>query len=178
MGLLRQAPPLEELLIFLDTHTNQEGSIYYQVSDKTFTRWLQDYNILHKLREKKQAPPKEELEQFLLVHTLKQAEEHYDVKTPTLRRWLEELDLDHLHFDQKEMISLSRAAKELGLSRAILSQWFRKGKIPGAKKVNATRVKLTREAIRYLRTSPFYHSLLGRHQKLERRRILPMSQAG
>ena len=49
------------------------------------------------------------------------------------------------------MISLARAATELGLSRTILSVWFRQGLIPGAQKVNATRVKIPRSAIEYLK---------------------------
>lgn len=151
MGLLRKPPPLEELLDFLDDHTNQQGSEFYQVSDKTFTRWLREYGILHKLRERKDAPPKEELEEFLKIHTLKDAEEHYDIKTPTLRRWLEEAELQHLHFDQKSMISLASAARELGLSRTILSVWFRNGWIPGAQKVNATRVKIPQSSLDYLK---------------------------
>lgn len=151
MGLLRKAPPLEELLDFLDNHTNQKASEHYNVSDKTFTRWLRSYNILHKLRDRKDAPPKEELEKYLKTHTLKEAEEYYEVKTPTLQRWLDELGLGHLHFDQKSMISLARAAEELGLSRTVLSVWFRKGLIRGAVKVNATRVSIPRSEVEYLK---------------------------
>ena len=151
MGLLKRPPPLEELLDFLDTHTNQEASIHYGVSDKTFTRWLRYYRVFHKLRERKEAPPKAELELFLQKHTLKEAEEFYDIKTPTLRRWLRERDLEHLHFDQKHMLSLAHAAREIGVSRTMLSIWFRQGQIPGAVKVNATRVKLPRSAIEYLK---------------------------
>lgn len=63
-------------------------------------------------------------------------------------KWLEKLELnEEFKFKHQNMISLAFAAKEVGVSRTMASKWFQKNLIPGAKKINATRVVVPKNSI-------------------------------
>lgn len=151
MQFRKVVPPKGELQSFLSQSTNQEACSHYGVTDKTFARWLSIYDMNDRLRPRKKAPPKEELINFLKTHTHKEAQEQYGVKESTFTRWLKELDLEDRHFYHDTMKSLASAAKQLHVSRMALSLWFRQGLIPGAKKVNSTRVMIPECSIHYLK---------------------------
>ena len=91
--------------------------------------------------KRRPVPTKLELKETLKTRTHKQAAFDYSVSYKTLVRWMKKYDL-FIFVYTTEMISLSDAARELKVSRMTLSNWYRKGSIVGAIKVNETRVMI------------------------------------
>lgn len=142
-------PEKNELLAYLKDHTKQQTCEHYKINDRTLNRWI----VYHKLedyyvRVPQPAPPEKELKEYLENHTILDAIEKYGANKTTMERWLKELGLDKdFHFDHSNMISLAKAAEEVGVSRSMASLWFNEGLIPGARKVNATRVQVPASSI-------------------------------
>lgn len=94
-------------------------------------------------------PSKTELIDAFKNKTNREVAEHFDVGYKTLVRWLRHYKLfDHIF--TTDMVSLSNAARVLKVSRMTLSNWYRKGEIPGAVKVNETRVMVPKVTVNML----------------------------
>jgi hypothetical protein len=98
---------------------------------------------------RRQPPSKTDLVTAFKKMTNKQVADHFKVGYKTLIRWLKHYNLQQ-HVFTNDMLSLSDAARELKVSRMTLSNWYRKGEIPGAVKVNETRVMVPRATISML----------------------------
>ena len=94
-------------------------------------------------------PSKSELINALKDNTNREVADHYEVGYKTLVRWMKHYKMwDHIFTN--EMLSLSDAARCLHVSRMTLSNWYRKGEVPGAVKVNETRVLVPRATVNML----------------------------
>lgn len=143
----------EQLNDLLKNNTKQKVCKTLDVSDRTLNKWILLHNLTDFIRNKTSCPPKEELEKYLQSHTLTEARNNYNVKKTTMDKWLEKLELKQdFQFDHGKMISLAKAAKEVGVSRTMASKWFKKNLIPGAKKVNSTRVVVPENAVALMKT--------------------------
>ncbi len=98
---------------------------------------------------RRKAPTKTELVNAMKTMTNREAARHFNVGYKTLVRWLKLYKM-HEHIFSNDMLSLSDAARLLKVSRMTLSNWYRKGEIPGAVKVNETRVLVPRATINML----------------------------
>lgn len=95
-------------------------------------------------------PTKSELDNaFKTMTTNREVAEHFNVGYKTLVRWLKHHNL-HQHVFTNDMMSLADAARLLNVSRMTLSNWYRKGEIPGAVKVNETRVMVPKATVNML----------------------------
>lgn len=97
-----------------------------------------------------QPPTKSELVVAFKNKTNREVAEHFGVGYKTLVRWLKHYNLVQ-HIFTNDMLSLAAAAKELKVSRMTLSNWYRKGEIPGAVKINETRVMVPRATVNMLK---------------------------
>jgi DNA-binding transcriptional regulator YiaG len=98
---------------------------------------------------RRQPPTKSELVQAFKTMTNRQVADYFGVGYKTLVRWLKHYNLQQ-HVFTNDMLSLSDAARRLNVSRMTLSNWYRKGEIPGAVKVNETRVMVPRATVNML----------------------------
>lgn len=98
---------------------------------------------------RRQPPTKAELVSAFKTMTNKQVADHFGVGYKTLVRWLKFHNLQQ-HVFTNDMLSLSDAARLLNVSRMTLSNWYRKGEIPGAVKVNETRVMVPKATVNML----------------------------
>lgn len=151
MGKIKEAPNRDELRDLISQFTIEECKEYYGVGDWAIHRWMEEHNITDRLRPRRPAPPREELDEALRRHTHKEVCHKYGIKYGTLRRWLKELKLNHHYYDSKTMLSLSAAARELGVSKMTLSLWFRKGLLPNAIKLNRTKAMVPQEDVQSLK---------------------------
>ena len=117
---------------------------------KDFTAIYRNYGGKRRGGISRRSPPsKTELTAALKKMTNREVAVHFDVGYKTLVRWLKSYEMLEYIFTN-EMLSLSDAARLLNVSRMTLSNWYRKGEIPGAIKVNETRVLVPRATVNML----------------------------
>jgi transposase len=151
-----QAPDKEQLERLAADYSFAEAAAMLGVHERTFSRWYNEafpsVNPEHKSGPRPiQPPPKKHLLEVLASCTNQQTAEHFGVGYKTLARWLKEYDIEDRLFDQDEMLCLADAAREIGVSRMTLSNWFRLGQLPDAKKINGTRVMVPKSTVRKLK---------------------------
>ncbi len=145
-----QRPGRGRILALARKYTFAEAAARLGVHASTFARWYHDARPDRPRRPgpRPLAPPsREELCRVLRTHTNRATADHFGVSGKTLNRWLREYGIEGRRFAPGEMISLAGAARELNVSRMTLSNWFRDGLIPGARKLNGTRVMVPRSGI-------------------------------
>jgi transposase-like protein len=136
-------PPKDLILDLAGRYSFAKAAALLGVHERTFAKW---YHKALPGREHRSgprpipAPTKEELLAFLQTHTNQETADSFGVGYKTLARWLRQYNVVDRLFDQDEMISLADAARQVNVSRMTLSNWFRAGLIPGACKINGTRV--------------------------------------
>lgn len=94
-------------------------------------------------------PEKKELVNCLKNMSNREVAEHYKVSYKTLVRWLKLYNLNE-HLFSNDMLSLADTARVLNVSRMTVSNWYRNGEIPGAVKLNETRVMVPRATVNML----------------------------
>lgn len=143
--------PGKKRILYLARHLSfARAAAVCGVNERTFSNWFHEAAPQNPRRtgpRPRPMPPKEELERVLAIHTNQETARHYHVGYKTLVRWLRDYNLTHRLFDQSKMHCLADAARELRVSRMALSNWFRQGRLPGAVKVNKTRVLVPRETL-------------------------------
>lgn len=119
-------------------------------STKNFTSIYRNYGGTRRGGiSRRKTPTKIELVGVMKLLTNREAARHFGVGYKTLVRWLKVHKM-HEYIFSNDMLSLAHAARLLKVSRMTLSNWYRKGEIPGAVKVNETRVLVPRATIRML----------------------------
>lgn len=94
-------------------------------------------------------PSRKELIEALKTKTNREVAEHYGVGYKTLIKWIKNYKIQD-HVFTPDMVSLATAAKMLKVSRMTLSNWYREGKVPGAVKLNETRVMVPKATVNML----------------------------
>jgi len=149
-------PPRKSVILKLASkYSFAEAADMLGVHERTFSKWYHDAlpGVEHRSGPRPiQAPDKEELLNILDTHTNQETANYYGVGYKTLARWLREYDIEDRLFDQDEMISLAEAARVVNVSRMAVSNWFRQGLIPGARKINGTRVMVPASSLQTLKT--------------------------
>lgn len=97
----------------------------------------------------RQPPTRKELVAALKTKTNREVAEHYGVGYKTLIKWIRNYNIQDHVFTQ-DMVSLAIAARMLNVSRMTLSNWYREGKVPGAVKLNETRVMVPKATVNML----------------------------
>jgi hypothetical protein len=144
-------PPRKQRILWLASkYSFADAAALLGVHERTFSKWFHEAQpgLEHRSGPRPIPPPtKEELEDFLDTHTNQETADYFSVGYKTLARWLREYGIEDRLFDQDEMISLADAARELNVSRMAMSNWFRAGMIPGARKLNGTRVMVPKSSV-------------------------------
>jgi DNA invertase Pin-like site-specific DNA recombinase len=94
-------------------------------------------------------PGRRELVEALKAKTKREVAEHYEIGYKTLIKWIKNYKIRDQIFTP-DMMSLARAARMLKVSRMTLSNWYREGKVPGAVKINDTRVMVPKATVNML----------------------------
>ncbi len=98
---------------------------------------------------KKNPPPRKKIVEALKKMTNKEVAIHFKVGYKTLVRWLKHYNLLQ-HVMVNDLMSLAEAARLINVSRMTLSNWYRKGEVPGAVKLNETRVMVPKATVKML----------------------------
>jgi len=159
-------PRKERILALARRYSFAEAAALLGVHERTFSKWYHDAvpGLEHRSGPRPIPPPtKDELLDYLDTHTNQETANFFQVGYKTLARWLREYNIEDRLFDQDEMISLADAARQLNVSRMAVSNWFRAGMIPGARKLNGTRVMVPKSSIETIKQwrSPDYEPTLA-----------------
>ena len=148
-------PSLMAIIVLANNHSFAEAAALLGVHERTFSHWF--HTIIKKERRVGPRPipppPKEELLSILATRSNQETAAYYKVGYKTLARWLREHNLKNRLFAKDQMISLADAARELNVSRMAMSNWFRQGRIPGARKINGTRVMVPASSLETLKNA-------------------------
>ncbi len=149
-------PPSKETILSLaEKHSFAEAAEILGVHERTFSKWYRDIVPTANARSGPRpipAPSKDELLDVLRTNTNQETADYFGVGYKTLARWMREYNIEDRLFDQEEMISLADAAREVKVSRMAMSNWFRAGMIPGARKLNGTRVMVPASSVKTIKT--------------------------
>lgn len=140
-------PPDKEYIVALgDRYSLERAAELCGVHVSTFAKWWRNAvpDSKRKTGKKPSVPPptKTELLEALKDRSNTEAAEYFGVSYHTFNKWLKDYNITSRYFDHDRMVSLAELARIMGLSRMAVSRRFRLGQIPGAKKVNGTRVSV------------------------------------
>lgn len=145
--------PSDDIIRFLAVRVSYaRAAEFVGVHKRTFAGWARELGC-SRLRGRRPTPlpPAEVVSRAAHRYGNHGAAGFLGVSYKTFCVWLSHYGLEETKFDSKEMLSLADAAREFGVTRAAVSKWFRDGKLPGATKINRTRVMIPRETITLFR---------------------------
>jgi len=148
-----KTPPKFVILALADELSFADAADLIGVHERTFSKWYHHAlpDIEHRSGPRPiEPPPKRKLLAILRTHSNQETADYFSVGYKTLARWLREYEIEDRLFDQDEMISLAEAARTMNVSRMAMSNWFRAGLIPGARKLNGTRVMVPASSLQTL----------------------------